>query len=224
MHKQVISIIILAVALAGFACQSAAVFVRFELVNGLVVGDRVVFDGAGIGNVLEITYGDEGTFLVSLAINKDCRDFLTEYSRFTVIDDPREESRRAVEMILTRMGGAPLKYGSSVDGSSKYQVLLEMMKHDAQEGIGFLNQEFQRYAESLKSLSDHEQVEELERQIARLGQELKKTGRETREKIIAEIIPKLEKEIAELRERLEALGRGEEVEPLEKELEKIKYI
>jgi hypothetical protein len=224
MIKKCFLILSLAAALTGFTFGSTGIHVRFDDINGLVAGDRVVFDGATMGKVKKIKYGDDGIFTVSLSINNDFKDFLTEYSRFTITDDPRDNGGKAVEMLLIHMGGAPLKNGSSVDGSGQYQVLLEMMKDDARQGIEYLNNEFKRFSEDLKSLSEHEQVKELEKQIARLGQELKKASRETKEKIISDIIPKLEEEVAALRKRLEAMGREEEVEPLEKELEKIKYI
>lgn len=224
MIKRVIIAIIMGTTLTGFTFGSAAVHVRFDSINDLVAKDRVVFDGADIGKVKKIKYGDDGTFLVSLSIEKDFRDFLTEYSRFTITDDPRDSSRKAVEMILTHMGGAPLKNGSSVDGSSKYQVLLEMMKDDARDGVVYLKKEYRRFSNELKSLSENEKIRELMDQMARLEEELKEASRETRDKIISEIIPMLEKEIEELRKELEAMGREEEVEPLEKELDKIKYI
>lgn len=214
---------LLGASLTGFTFGTAAIHVRFDSINGLVAKDRVVFDGAAIGKVKKIKYGDDGTFLVSLSIEKDFKDFLTEYSRFTITDDPRD-SRKAVEMILTQMGGTPLKNGSSVDGSSKYQVLLEMMKDDASDGVRYLKKEYQRFSNELKSLSENEKIRELMDQMARLEEELKAASRETRDKITSEIIPMLEKEIEELRKELEALGREEEVEPLEKELDKIKYI
>ena len=224
MIKRLILVWFMGITLTGFSFGSTAIHVRFDNAGGLVAKDRVVFDGTVIGKVKKIKYGDDGIFLVSLSIEKDFRDFLTEYSRFTITDDPRDDSRRAVEMILTQMGGAPLKNGSSVDGSNKYQVLLEMMKDDAMHGVEYLRKEYQRFSKELKSLSESEKVKELMTQMDRLEEELKEASRETRDKITSEIIPMLEKEIEELRKELEALGREKEVEPLEKELEKIKYI
>jgi hypothetical protein len=224
MNKKLFILICMGVVLTGFSFGSADLHVRFDSINGLVAKDRVVFDGAVIGRVQKIIYNDDGTFMVNLFIEKDFRDFLTEYSRFTITDDPRDNSSKAVEMILIQMGGDPLKNGSHVDGSSKYQVLLEMMKDDARDGVTYLKKEYQRFSKELKSLSEHEKVKELMAQMERLEKELKETSRETREKITSEIIPMLEKEIEELRKELEALGREEDVEPLEKELDKIKYI
>lgn len=224
MLKRLIFIFIAVAVLTGFSFGSVDIHVRFENVDGLVAKDRVVFDGTGIGKVKKIKYGDDGLFLVSLSIDKEFKAFLTEYSRFTITEDPRDSDRKTVEMLLTHMGGEPLKDGSSVEGSSKYEVLLEMMKNDARDGIEFLKREYQRFSNDLKSLSEHEKVKELMEQMARLEKELKDASQETRDKITAEIIPMLEEEIEELRKELEALGREEEVEPLEKELEKIKYI
>ncbi|MEN8245959.1 MAG: MlaD family protein [Thermodesulfobacteriota bacterium] len=224
MINRLIIVVIMAMVLTGFSFGTAAIHVRFDDINGLVARDRVVFDGTGIGKVKKITYGDDGLFLVSLSIDKEFKAFLTEYSRFTITEDPRDNDRKAVEMLLTHMGGEPLKNGSSVEGSSKYEVLLEMMKDDARDGVEFLKKEYQRFSKDLKSLSEHEKVKELMEQMARLEKELKKASQETRDKITSEIIPMLEEEIKELRKELEALGREEEVEPLEKKLEKIKYI
>ncbi len=224
MVNRLILIFFIGLVLTGFGFGTEKIHVRFESVNGLVAKDRVMFDGTAIGNVKKISYGDDGIFTVSLSISNDFKDFLTEHSRFTIVSDPHDGSRMAVEVMKVRIGGTPLKNGSSVEGSNKYQVLLEMMKDDAKDGIGFLKKEYQRFSNELKSLSEHEKVTKLKETIARLGQELAKESRETRDKIASEIIPMLEKEIEALREELEALGRGEEVEPLEKELEKIKYI
>lgn len=224
MIKRFVIAIIMGATLTGFTFGSAAVHVRFDSINGLVAEDRVLFDGAAIGTVKTITYGNDGAFSVSLSIEKDFKNFLTEYSRFTITDDPRNNSRKAVEMILIHMGGTPLKNGASVDGSSRYQVLLEMMKDDAGEGVAYLKKEYRRFSKELKSLSENEKIRELMDQMARLEEELKAASRETRDKITSEIIPLLEKEIEELRKEFEALGREEEVEPLEKELDKIKYI
>jgi hypothetical protein len=224
MRKQLLVIFVLAAVMTGFSFGTPGLHVRFENVSGLVAKDRVLFDGAAIGSVEKITYGDDGIFTVSLSIGHDFKEFLTEYSRFVITGNPRDSDRKAVEMILIRMGGDPLKENATVEGSGRYQVLLEMMQDDAREGVEFLQKEVQRFSRDLKSLSEHEKVKELKEQMVRLEKELKKTTRETREKITAEIIPMLEKEIQELREELEALGREDEVEPLEKELEKIKYI
>lgn len=224
MRKQLLLIMVLAAVLTGLSFGSAGLHVRFENVDGLVAKDRVMFDGTVIGSVNKITYGDDGIFTVSLSIGKDFKAFLTEYSRFVIAGDPRDNGQKAVEMILIRMGGSPLKNNTSVEGSGKYQVLLEMMQDNARDGVEFLEQEYRRFSRELKSLSEHEKVKKLKEQMVRLQKELKEATQETREKITAEIIPMLEKEIEALRKELEALGREDEVEPLEKELEKIKYI
>jgi len=224
MLKRLIIAIITGAALTGFTFGTAVIHVRFNSIDGLVAEDGVVFDGAAIGKVQTIKYVHDGTFLVSLYIEKDFRDFLTEHARFTITVDPRDNSRKAVEMILIHMGGAPLKNGSSLDGSSTYQVLLEMLQDDARDGVEYLRKEYQRFSRELKSLSENEKVRELLDQMARLEKELKQASREIRDKITSEIIPMLEKEIEELRKELKALGREKEVEPLEKELDKIKYI
>ena len=153
MLKRLIFISVVVVVLTGFSFGSVDIHVRFENVDGLVAEDRVLFDGAGIGKVKKIIYGDDGHFLVSLSIEKEFKTFLTEYSRFIVTEAPRDNDRKAVEMLLTHMGGEPLKDGSSVEGSSKYEVLLEMMKNDARDGVEFLKREYQRFSNDLKSLS-----------------------------------------------------------------------
>ncbi|MCG6910560.1 MAG: hypothetical protein LJE94_10615 [Deltaproteobacteria bacterium] len=212
------------VVLTGLSAGAFSLNVRFEQVNGLVAKDRVLLDGAHIGDVRTVDYGDTAVFTVGLVIKKEFEEFLTEYSRFAIVPDPRDDDRMAVEVIQTRAGGAPLKAGSSVAGSHKFQVLLEMMQDDTKDGIGFLKNEYRRFSDDIHALSESEKIRKLKDEMARLVEELKMAGKETRERITTEIIPMLEKEVEDLRKELKKSGRDREIEPVEEELDKIKHI
>jgi len=208
----------------GFNFGSIGIHVRFDTIEGLKKKDRVFLDDVHVGHVDKVVYGDDGIYTASLQIKKDFKDALTEHTRFIIITDPENDDRQAVEAIQIRMGGAPLKSGSTVVGTKKYTVFHEMMKDDVKEGIDYLKKEYKEFENGLRSLSEHEKIQELKKMITRFGRELKEESRETREKITKEIIPMLEQEIKELREQLKESGREDEVEPLEEELKKIKYI
>jgi hypothetical protein len=224
MLKKLIFALAAVMVTAGSAFGSFGIHVRFDTIDNLKKMDRVISDDVKIGHVEKVVYGDDGVYTATLQIKQAFRDDVTEHTRFVLTYDPEFADRQAVELIQSRMGGAPLKNGSTIEGADKYAVILEMMKDDVKDGIGYLEKEYKHFSESLRTLSEHEKIQRLKKTIARLGNDLKKESRETRETIVKEIIPMLEREIKELRQQLKEFGREDEVEPLEKELKKIKYI
>ena len=224
MVNRLILILTMGLMLTGFKFGFLEIQVRYDNIAGLKKNDRVVFEQASIGQVDKVLYDDDGIYSASLSINKDFKDVVTRHTRFIIIPDPGFEGRKAVELVQVHLGGPPLKNGSIVEGTDKYSVFLELMADDVKDGIDYLKREYRQFSNELKTLSEHEKVRELKKLLARLGQALKKESKETREKIATEIIPLIEQEIEALKEQLKAYGREEEVEPLEKELKKIKFI
>ena len=127
-------VVILAVCLCsllstGISADAFTLNIRFETINGLVVGDRVLLDDAHIGHVRRIDYESTADFTVRLSIDRAFAEFLTEYSRFVVVVDPRDRDRMAVEVIQIRLGGKRFESDSTLKGSHRYQVLLEKIKY-----------------------------------------------------------------------------------------------
>ena len=78
-----------------------------------------------------------------------------------------------------------------------------------------------RYTEDLSKLPESDEVKQLQKDLEELGREMEKAGKATRDKIQDEVIPMIKEELERLKKRLKNFGREKEVEPLEKQLEKL---
>jgi hypothetical protein len=199
------------------------VHVHFDSVYKLQDGDGVVLETETIGFVESLTYLKEGYFKASLAIDKDFKSVITEYTRFIIVEDPMAAGKKAVRVIQTRRGGKLLENGAIVEGSDKYSVLFEDMTGDIRDGVDILKKGMNEFSEEIKSLSENEQMKALGKEIKRLAEAMGKAKKETREKIINEILPLLKRDVEKLRERLREFGREEEMTPLDNEMKKISH-
>ena len=71
--------------------------IKFNSVDGLKKGGRVIYEKQPIGSVDEIVYTEQGIFLVNVSIKKEFADRATKSTLF-VIDG--ETSEKFVKLIL----------------------------------------------------------------------------------------------------------------------------
>lgn len=138
-----------------------------------------------------------------------------------LITDPKNEGKKAVEMIQTQRGGSPLQDGATVQGSAKSSAVFSQMRKNFENGLGNLKEQFERFFEDLGSIPETEDFKKLEKELERLAEEMKRLSKSVREKIQKELLPRLKEKIEELREQFRKFGREEELEPLETQMEKI---
>ncbi len=224
MFKKIIILII--VSFIGMGCEAKGLHlvIKFDHIDGLTSGDRVVFEANRIGSVDEITYTKDGSYLVGLMIEKAFVNAATEDTRFLIVSDPQNNGRKAVELIQTKKGGKPLESNAVVQGSSKSSAIIERMQKDLESQMKDLTRQFNRFTEELKKVPDSEAYKKLEDELTDLYDEMKQSGKEVREMIQKEILPRLEKELENLKNRLHKKGRQDELKPLETTVEKIKKI
>jgi len=210
-----------------FACEDPVlkVNVRYDDIQGLEAGDRVIFEQNDIGRVTGVSDGGDGYTVANLVIKDDFAGAATEYARFFIIKDPKDQDRKAIEMVVTRAGGSPLEADATVQGSSRSSALLGQASGQLEQGLESLKKDFEEFAEDLKGLPESEEWKRLEGELARLVEEMKQSGKSAQETIQRELLPKLQEEIEKLRERLREFGREEEeVEPMEVHVEEIREI
>jgi paraquat-inducible protein B len=224
MFKKIMMFILIASIGAGCEASGKHLVVKFDHIYGLTSDDGVIFEKNRIGKVSEITYTKNGNFLVELKIEKAFENTATEYSRFFIVSDPRDNGRKAVEMIQTQKGGSPLKNNSVVEGYVKSSVIIERMQKDLEREMKDLSRQFNTFADQLKKVPDSEAYKKLEDELTNLYDEMKQSGKAVREMIQKEIMPQLEKELQNLKNRLQKKGKEDEMKPLENKMEKIKKI
>ena len=224
MAKRIWMVLILSCLFFGCEEDAFRVSVRFDKIEGLVPGNRVVLDQSEIGEVAGVSYEAEGHFLAHLMIKSEFSNAVTEYSRFFIVTDPKDSGKKAVEMMHTQQGGTPLENGSTVAGSTRSSALLEETSAGLEGGLDDLKKEFDDFFDDLKKVPESEEFRELEEELGRLTEEMKRSGKAAQEKIKKEWLPKLQEELEKLRERLHEFGREEEVEPLETQMKEIREI
>jgi len=198
--------------------------IRYDQIQGLQEGDRVIFQQNQIGAVKSVFYSEKGFYTVDTVIRKNVATTATEYSRFFILTDPQIEDRKAIEMIQTRKGGSILENNTTVEGSTATSAFFEHFFHGFLEGYEDLKKEFERFSKDLSNIPESEEFKKLEDELKRLKEDMKASGEEVKRKIQEELLPRIREEMEKLKERLRELGREDEMKPLEIEMENMKKI
>ena len=198
--------------------------IRFDQIEGLQSDNRVIFESNHAGRVTSVFYAKEGHYLVDLVIKAEFANAATEDSQFFIIDDPQSPDKKAVEILQIRKGGAPLADGSVVEGATRPAAVYQKMLEDFDQQTAKLGKQLQQFFDDLRKIPESDEVKQLQKDLEELGREMEKAGKSARDKIQTEIVPLIKEELERLKKQLENFGREEEVEPLEKQLEKLTNI
>jgi len=219
-------LILLSISLMSWGCFSSDLNmkIRFNQINGLKGGERVLFEENDIGRVADVFYEKEGTYLVDVAIQGDFKNAVTENSRFFIVNDPSNPRSKAIEMTTVKGEGRPIKNGTVVKGATRLSALLERLEDDMSKTIADLKKRFKGFSEDLKEVPKNEDIKNLQKDLDQLLEEMKRSGAAFRDKIQKDLAPKLQEEIDKLQERLRELGREKEVEPLQTKMDEIRKI
>ena len=224
MLKRILILSVLALIFSGCTGKDLNIKIKYDKIHGLQEGARVFFEENHIGDVMSVSYGEDGLYLLEVAIKRDFFSAATDKSGFIIIADPQVKDKKAVEIISSGEGGRTLQNGATVNGTSRSSLLLGKVRQKFDRMLHGLKGQFERFTDKLGKIPDREEFKRLEREIQGLAEELKKAEKEVRDKINKEILPRLREELNNLRERLRELGREKEVEPLEAHIEKIRRI
>ena len=220
--KKIPIVLLLAVFLL-LACEETwlNLKIRFDQIQGLQADHRVIFGSNHVGQVTRVSYSKEGYYLVDLKIKEDFANAASEDSRFYIIEDPQAAEKKAIEMILLRKGGTPLADGAMIEGSTRSAAAYQKMLEDFDKQASQLGKQLKRFFKDLSKLPESDEVKQLQKDLEELGREMEKAGKATRDKIQDEVIPMIKEELERLKKRLKNFGREKEVEPLEKQLERL---
>lgn len=198
--------------------------IKFEQINGLKNEDRVLFQENAIGRIAEVSYVKEGYFIADVEIKKKYKEAVTGHARFFIVADPEKEGGKAIEMLVVKGGGLPLKSGTVVKGSTRTSALLERMGEEFEKGMAIFDKKMGKFSEEMKSLSEKEEIQRLEKELEQLSKEMGEAVSAFREKMQKDVLPRIEKEIERLKEKLKKSGREKEVAPLEIQIDQMRKI
>jgi ABC-type transporter Mla subunit MlaD len=198
------------IPVCGLTRSTLTLNIRFDRIQGLQEGDRVIFEQNPIGDVTSVSYGKDGMYTVEIAVKKNFVNAITEHSKFYISDDPQTVGKKAVEVEQIQKGGTPLENGSFVEGSNKFSLVFEQLAMDIEKALEYLKKEFDDYQNEIKTIPESEEYQKLKRELAELLKQLRESGEETHEKIRKELIPFLIQELEKLKERLRKFETKEE--------------
>lgn len=184
--------------------------IKYDRINGLEQGDRVIFDNNSIGHVDSVYHSEDGRYLVGVTIKRNFANAATENSRFYIIKDPRIKEKMAVELTRVNDGGALLKDGDTIEGSTRSSAILEKAREELEKSVEELRKQFDGFSRELKKIPENEEFRKFKDELEQLPDRIKKAGKAAREKIEKDVLPKLKREMEQLRRRF--LGPEKEKE------------
>jgi HPt (histidine-containing phosphotransfer) domain-containing protein len=224
MPKKILMLLVLFLALWGCKDNTLNLKIKYDRIDGLEAGDRVLFEQNHIGHVAGVSYSEKGYYLVDVAIKKAFANAATQGSKFFITEDSKNRGKKAIDIIQASQEGLPLKDGATVEGSDKPSALCSQLGQSLAEQVEGIKKAFEHLSEEIIGAPESEEFKRLERELERLREEMKRSGESVREKMEQEWLPQLQQEIERLRKRLHKFGRENEVKDLEIELERIKEI
>lgn len=84
MVKKILMLLLVASVFLGCKEMGLNLKVRYDQIQGLKEGDRVIFEQNHVGQVAGIFYSEEGYYLVDVIIRKDFANAATDYSKFII--------------------------------------------------------------------------------------------------------------------------------------------
>jgi DNA-binding transcriptional ArsR family regulator len=216
----IISVLVLA------ACWSDGIRINiiFDHLSGLSSKDRVIFEENAVGSVESIKYNADGKYTVQVKIDKNFENAVTQYTHFRIIADPTLADHKAIMVVLAQHGGTPLKSGVTVAGDSNEDDVLKQLQKDFASGFEYFKKQIDKIDRDVRQYPQSKEYRQLKKSLEDFATELEQKGKETREKIKREWLPKIQQELDKLREILKQSGHEKEIQPLEKEVDRIRKI
>jgi len=212
---------LLSISMLGCSDGTHDFTIRFSDIHGLRNGDAVYHENAAIGTIENVAYTETGLFLVEVAIRKEFAPAATDASRFFIDADPENGTRQAVQVVQLGGGGTPIKEGAVVNGQTKYTVLYEQFAHQLGRNLAILESGINAFLRELQGVPESDQIRALEKQLDEIIAELGNMSREMKRRLEHDVLPLLKQKIEELRQRLEGTGREEDLESIDRKMDRI---
>ena len=197
-------------------CTPLDFTVTFKDIGGLKAGAPVLVDQTPVGRVTAISPTGNGTYDVSVEVDKEFKAFMTEHSIFRLTPSLENPGQTVLRVTQRAPGGIPLEKGVIVQGAEEPSLPdLSGMLKKLETGFG-------QFMDEVGKIPESEEYKRLESAMEEFAKEMKASGKEVQETLKNEILPKLRKELEALKKRLE--DRGQALEPLEEKLDTLKEI
>ena len=209
-----------AIVLAGCIDNTLDFTIRFDRIQNLHDGALVLHGETQIGRVQEIAY-DSGAYLVSVAIEERFADAATDASQFYIDIGAEPGGEKLVRVIQPAENGNRIAEGAVVEGRTKYAALYGHLASRFRENLGVIESEVDAFFQELKTFSESEQIQELEKRLSEIIADLGDMSAEMKHKLETEVLPFIKRQIEALRRRLEKTGEEEKLKYVDQKIELI---
>jgi len=222
---------LLTLVLSGCFENSLKFKIRFSEISGLEQNAPVFFENNRIGAVRDISYTEEGDYLVAVKIFADFSNAATRESVFYIENSPDNQQEKAVVVTQKQAGGVVLREGTIVQGATTNRYLDSIIgdiQHKAEETEDELRRALEEVKQSLQATST-KLDSEMQQTLAQLSRKLQSFTNELHKAPDSEEIKQLEKNLQSFVDQFNKAQQDvrdhlrEEVLPqLRKELERLR--
>lgn len=175
--------------------------IEYDHINGLEQGDRIIFEGNHIGHVTNVFHTKGGRYLVGVSIKGNFKNAVTEHSRFSIVEDPKNIGNKAIEMSKIKPGGELLKEGETYNGSTRSSAFFEKTKEALEKSVEELRKQFEEFSDELKKLPENEDFKNFKKELDTLPDKIRKAGESARKKLEKDVLPRLKRDMEELKKK-----------------------
>ena len=147
---------ILLVFLVGCKERPFTVSVRYDTLGALKPNVPVYFEKTRVGYIIKIVSTDRSDYLVEISIVPEHKGKATANSKFYILDDPFDSSRKVLIIEQDPPGGTLLKDGSIVQGEKNqgfFDRFMANFKQSSDDASGKLQVTMRDFKESLTERS-----------------------------------------------------------------------
>lgn len=141
------------------SCDDTLSFnIRYKTISGLTKGAPIYFQQNMIGTVTDVSYTEQGNYLVGVAINKGFHHAATVDSHFYLGNAPDAPKTRAIIVEQQQAGGPPITTDMTVTGEQYpgiFDGLSKMLTEQSSDVEQHLRQLIDDFNRSLKETSIH---------------------------------------------------------------------
>ena len=195
--------------------------VRFETIDALRTGDRVLAASETIGSVSGIEYTDQGDYRVAVRIERPHADALGRASVFFIDADPQKPGRKALMVLAAPDTGEKIAEGEIVEGAAKWAALMQRMTRRLENAVVGFADEIDQYWHALRNLPTSEQARRLEAELDRILVELKRMSAAAQHRLKTDVLPRLREQLETLRRKMITPEHDEQLDRLEDKFERI---
>lgn len=218
-HKVLFLGVVLTVFLSCSRTPDLEFIVLFEDAKGVRVGEKVMWKGLPIGEVLDIKLHKQGGIGFKLHIHDAYRDTVKVTSAF-MIKEPfiNLSGEKHVEMRLLDPNGPRIAPGAVIQGySSSWDIWLKEGSDKFKELTEELAVKATKLQHVLEEYAQSEEAAELKKQLQELAEQAAESGRKGLE-LTKEKLSQLTRDIEQIYQRLEREGKLHEAKKLREQL------